>query len=81
MHRFTVGFTETIPTSEQVCDKYLKALQKHVKEDDCHFCMKVHILEGVKFCTKMKDISAQAWNVPPPMLGERPTTPKIVYNS
>ncbi|KAH9986365.1 hypothetical protein BJV77DRAFT_1029196 [Russula vinacea] len=33
-------FTETIPTSEQLYDKYLKALQKHVKEDDCQFCMK-----------------------------------------
>jgi hypothetical protein len=65
-------FTETIPTSEQLYDKYLKALQKHVKEDDCQFCMKVHILEGENFGTKMKNISAQAWNVPPPMLGERP---------
>ena len=57
-------FTETIPTSEQLYDKYLKALQKHVKEDDCQFCMKVHILEGENFVTKMKNISTQAWNVP-----------------
>jgi BTB/POZ domain len=60
-------FTETIPTPEQLYDKYLKALQKHVKEDDCQFCMKVHILEGENFVTKMKNISTQAWNVPPPM--------------
>jgi hypothetical protein len=75
MHRriLTVDkFTETIPTSEKLSDKYLMALQKHVKEDDCHFCMKVHILEGEKFGAKMKAISAQAWDVPPPMLGERP---------
>ena len=65
-------FSETIPTSAQLYDKYLKALQNHVKEKDCNFCMKVHILEGEKFCTEMKDISAQAWNVPTPMLGERP---------
>ena len=65
-------FTETIPTSEQLCDKYLKAFRSHVEEHDCHFCMKVHVLEGEKFCAEMKDISAQAWNVPSPMLGERP---------
>jgi hypothetical protein len=73
-----IRFTETIPTSEQLCDKYLKALQKHVKEDDCNFCMKVHILEGENFGTRMKVISTQAWNVPPPMLGETTRTPKIV---
>ena len=33
--------------------------------------MKVHVLEGEEFCAEMKDISAQAWNVPSPMLGER----------
>ena len=65
-------FTGTIPTSENLSNKYLMALQKHVKEDDCHFCMKVHILEGEKFGAKMKVVSAQAWNVPPPMLGKRP---------
>ena len=74
-------FTETIPASEQLCDKYLKALQKHVNEDDCHFCMKVHILEGENFGAKMKAISEKAWNVTPPMLGERPGIPKMVYNS
>ena len=74
-------FTQTIPTSVQVCDKYLKALQSHVKEKDCNFCMKVHILEGENFCAKMKDILAQAWSIPILMSGERPGTPKIVYNS
>ena len=64
-------FSESIPTSPQLCDKYLKALQNHVKEKDCNFCMKVHILEGENFCAEMKYISAQAWNVPTPMLGER----------
>jgi BTB/POZ domain len=71
-------FTETIPTCVQLCDKYLKALRTHVKEDDCHFCMKTHILQGENFCKEMKDISAKAWNVPTLMsreLGERPGTP------
>ena len=66
-------FTETIPTSTQLCDRYMKALQSHVKEKDCTFCMKVHILEGEKYCKKLGDISTQARNVPAP--GERPGTP------
>jgi hypothetical protein len=73
-------FTETIPTSVQLCDKYLIALQSHVKEKDCNFCMKVHILEGEEFCAKMKDISEEAWNVPTPMLGERPGIQGVVNN-
>ena len=61
-------FTETIPTSVHLCGKYSKGLRSHVKEKDCKFCMKVHILEGENFCEKMKDISARAWNVPTPTL-------------
>ena len=64
-------FTETIPTSAQLSDRYMKALQNHVEEKDCNFCMKVHILEGEKYCKKLKDISTQAWNVPAP--GVSPT--------
>jgi hypothetical protein len=74
-------FNETIPTSAHLCDKYTKALQTHVREEDCHFCMKVHALEGGKFRTKMRDIATQAWNIPTPMLGERPGIPSIVKNS
>ena len=68
-------FAETIPTSSQLCDKYLKALQSHVEEKNCHFCMKVHALEGEKYCAKMKDILAQAWNVSALPLEERLGTP------
>jgi len=57
-------FTETIPTSVQLCHKYLEALQSHIKENGCEFCMKVHILEGETFCAKIKVISEEAWNVP-----------------
>jgi hypothetical protein len=56
-------FAEPIPTSVELCDKYLKALQSHVKEKDCNFCMKVHILEGETYCAKMKNISEEAWNI------------------
>jgi hypothetical protein len=66
------NFTETIPTSAQLCDRYMKALQSHVKRKNCNFCMKVHILEGEKYCEKLRDISTQAWNVPAP--GEREET-------
>jgi BTB/POZ domain len=71
------GFTETVPTSTQLCDRYMKALQSHVKKKDCNFCMKVHILEGEKYCEKLRDISTQAWNVPAP--GERPGTPPTLF--
>jgi hypothetical protein len=57
-------FHETIPTSVELCDNYLKALRSHVKGKDCRFCMRVHTLKGEEFCAKMKDISEQAWNVP-----------------
>ena len=68
--RLAHRFTETIPTSTQLCDRYTKALQSHVKEKGCNSCMKVHILEGEKYCGKLRDISTQAWNVPAPTLGE-----------
>ena len=56
-------FTETIPTSAQLRDRYISALQNHVKEKDCNFCMKVHILEGETYCQELSDISTQARNV------------------
>jgi hypothetical protein len=77
----TDRFSESVPTSMELCDRYRKALRSHVKEKDCNFCMKVHTLEGEKFCAKMEAISEEAWNVPTPMLGERPRTPKMVNNS
>jgi hypothetical protein len=57
-------FTETIPTSLQLRNKYMKSLQSHVKARDCHSCAKVHTLKGEKFCAKMKDITVEAWNLP-----------------
>ena len=61
---------EAIPTPAQLRDRYMKSLQDHVKKTDCNFCMKVHILEGEKYCEKLSNISTQAWNVPAP--GESP---------
>ena len=71
-------FTETIPTFAELYDEYLKALRSHVMENDCNFCMKVHILEGEKFCAEMKDVLAQAWNVPISISGERTGTSTTV---
>jgi hypothetical protein len=68
------SFTETIPTSAQLHDKYMKALQRHVKKEDCKFCMKVHILEGETYCVNLKHISTKAWGIPVPTSGERPGT-------
>jgi len=73
-------FTKTIPTSTQIRDKYMKALQSHVKEKDCNFCTKVHTLKGEAYCKKLGDIATQAWNVPAPTLEERPGTPTQVQN-
>ena len=71
-------FTETFPTSVRLRDKYLKVLQSHVKEKDCNFCMRTHILEGENFYAKMKDVLTQAWNAPISMSGERVGTVKTV---
>jgi hypothetical protein len=43
--------------------EYLEALQAHVNEDDCHFCMKVHTLRGESFCSEIESMLAQARNI------------------
>jgi BTB/POZ domain len=60
--------TNTIPTDAQLRDKYLKALQRHVKERDCNSCLMVHALEGEEYCEKLKDVLVQVRNVPILML-------------
>jgi hypothetical protein len=64
--RLARRFTGTIPTSTQLRDRYMKALQSHVKENDCNSCMKVHILEGEKYCENLGDISTQARSIAAP---------------
>jgi hypothetical protein len=63
------SFTNTIPTDAQLRDKYLKALQKHVKNRDCNSCLMVHALEGEEYCEKLKDVLVQVRNVPILMWG------------
>jgi hypothetical protein len=58
------SFTNTIPTDAQLCDKYSKALRRHVKESGCNSCLMVHALEGDKYCERLKDLLAQVRNVP-----------------
>jgi BTB/POZ domain len=43
--------------------KYLEALHAHVNEKDCHFCMKVHTLQGEAFCAEIEKEMVQARNV------------------
>ena len=63
------SFTYAVPTSQKLYDEYLKALQSHIKETDCQFCMNAHVMEGEMRRTKLKDISSEAWNVPHPIHG------------
>ena len=77
----TLTFTKTIPTSAQLRDEYMEALQGHVKEKDCNFCMKVHILEGEKYCEKLGDISTQARNVLAPGSMESPEPSSRMVNT
>jgi hypothetical protein len=64
------NFTQAIPTSQKLFDEYLETLQSHIKETNCQFCMNAHVMEGEIFRTKLKDVSAEVWNVPHPMQGE-----------
>ena len=63
-------FTQAIPSSQKLYDKYLETLQSHIKKTDCQFCMKAHVMECERFRTKLKNVSTKAWNVLHPMQGE-----------
>ena len=56
MRKFTQQdtFTQAILKAQRLGEEYLEALQAHVNETDCHFCMKVHTLKGDAFCTEIK---------------------------
>ena len=43
--------------------EYLVALQAHVRENDCSFCMKIHTLYGEAFCTEVEKKLTQAWDI------------------
>jgi BTB/POZ domain-containing protein len=61
-------FAQTIPTAVELCNEYLNALQSHVKDKDCHFCLRVHALEGEKYCEELKKVSTEVWDILTPML-------------
>jgi hypothetical protein len=63
-------FTKAIPTSQKLFDEYIKALQSHIKQTDCQFCMNEHVMEGERFRTEMEDVWTQAWDIPHPMQEE-----------
>jgi hypothetical protein len=57
-------FDETVLTSVQFRDEFLRALQGHINANDCHFCLRVYTMKGKAYCTKMCDIPEQARRVP-----------------
>ena len=59
------SLTNIIPTDEQLCHKYLNALQCHGKNgNNCNSCLLVHALEGDKYRKELKYILEKARNVP-----------------
>ena len=56
------SLTDTIPTDAQLCHKYLRALQTHVK--NCRSCSMVHAEKGEKYCEQLKSVMAQVRDVP-----------------
>jgi hypothetical protein len=58
------SLTYGIPTPSGFDQEYIAALRAHVKENDCHFCAKVHMLDGETFCSEVKKMLADARNVP-----------------
>jgi hypothetical protein len=65
-------FYQSFPTSAQVRDNFLNALQEHIKEKDCQFCSEVHKLKGEAYCAELVDVVEQARNVPFLTLGDVP---------
>ncbi|KAI0289284.1 hypothetical protein BC826DRAFT_1107143 [Russula brevipes] len=57
-------FTHTIPAPSRFDKEFLAAVQAHVNENDCHSCMKVFMLSGEAFCSKIKKTLGQMRNVP-----------------
>ncbi|KAH9960241.1 hypothetical protein BGW80DRAFT_1365513 [Lactifluus volemus] len=43
--------------------EYLEALQEHVKQKDCHFCTRVHTMQGEAFCAEIEKGMVQARNI------------------
>jgi hypothetical protein len=57
-------FEYAIQTPSGFDKEYSAALQVHVNNSDCHFCMKAHTLNGATFCSEIKKALAEARNVP-----------------
>jgi hypothetical protein len=65
-------FGNTVPTSAGILHEFLKALQYHINEMDCHFCMKTYTLKGEGYCAEMCEMLEQARNIPTQILGNSP---------
>jgi hypothetical protein len=58
------SFDDPVPTSVQFRDEFLAGLQKHINENDCHFCLKVYALKGEAYCAESEGMLELARNVP-----------------
>ena len=67
------SFDKPVPTSVQFRDKFLEALQGHINEKDCHFCLKVYALKGEAYCAELEDMLEMARSVPFQKLGDDPS--------
>ncbi|KAI0289285.1 hypothetical protein BC826DRAFT_1032711 [Russula brevipes] len=57
-------FAHGIPSPSGLCREYFAALHVHVNDSDCHFCMKIHTLNGETSCSEFKTMLVQVRNVP-----------------
>ncbi|KAF8258251.1 hypothetical protein EI94DRAFT_1155013 [Lactarius quietus] len=56
-------FASPLVTPSNFREEYLKTLRGHVREKDCTFCMKTHILKGEEFCAEVESELEEAWDV------------------
>ena len=67
-----LAFYNTVPNSVEFQHKFLKALQHHINEKDCHFCLRTYTLKGEGYCAEMREIPEQAWNIPTQIFWDSP---------
>ena len=54
------AFTHPRIKPSRIREKYQEALQKHISPDLCTFCVRIHIMNGVWYCERLKQQLANA---------------------
>ena len=62
-------FANSVPTSMEFLRNFLRSLQFHINEKDCHICLKTYALEGEGYCAVMCELLEQVRNMPTQILG------------